>query len=99
MPHPASGFRPGPLPPVFSAQGGRLMGAAHGRHHIPDRVWEKLEPHLPGRKRTWGGVARDNRQFINAVFWIMRTGAPWRALPPDYGDWKNTHRSVHSMAR
>ncbi len=30
--------------------------------------------------------------FLNAVFWILRTGAPWRDLPPDYGDWKNTHR-------
>ena len=26
------------------------------------------------------------------MFWILRTGAPWRDLPPDYGDWKNTHR-------
>ena len=34
----------------------------------------------------------DNRRFLNAVFWILRTGAPWRDLPPDYGDWKNTHR-------
>jgi len=34
----------------------------------------------------------DNRRFINGVFWILRTGAPWRDLPPDYGDWKNTHR-------
>lgn len=39
-----------------------------------------------------GSVARDNRLFINAVFWILRTGSPWRDLPPDYGDWKNTHR-------
>ena len=53
---------------------------------------ELLEPHLPGREGSWGGKARDNRQFINAVFWILRTGAPWRDLPPDYGDWKNTHR-------
>jgi len=37
-------------------------------------------------------VARDNRRFINAVMWIFRTGAPWRDLPPRYGDWKNTHR-------
>ena len=34
----------------------------------------------------------DNRRFVNAVLWIMRTGAPWRDLPPDYGNWKNTHR-------
>jgi transposase len=29
--------------------------------------------------------------FINAFFCILRTGAPWRDLPSDYGDWKNTH--------
>ena len=39
-----------------------------------------------------GGNARDNRQFINAVLWILRTGAPWRDWPPDYGSWSNTHR-------
>ena len=68
------------------------MLLSHRRHDISDRVWQVLEPHLPGRKGTWGGNARDNRLFINAVFWILRTGAPWRDLAPDYGDWKNTHR-------
>ena len=68
------------------------MQLAHRRHDISDTVWQILEPHLLGRKRTWGGNARDNRKFINAVFWILRTGAPWRDLPPDYGDWNNTHR-------
>ncbi len=68
------------------------MNASYHRHDISDDTWNHLENHLPGRKGTWGGNARDNRQFINAVFWILRTGAPWRDLPPDYGDWKNTHR-------
>lgn len=68
------------------------MQAAHRRHDISDHVWTLLEPHLPGREGVWGGHAKDNRQFINAIFWILRTGAPWRDLPPDYGDWKNTHR-------
>jgi len=49
-------------------------------------------PHLPGQSGMVGRPAVDNRRFINAVFWILRTGAPWRDLPPDYGDWKNTHR-------
>lgn len=65
---------------------------AHRLYDISDTVWKQLEPHLPGREGTWGGKARDNRLFINAVFWILRTGSPWRDLPPDYGDWKNTHR-------
>ncbi|MCR4555867.1 MAG: IS5 family transposase [Alphaproteobacteria bacterium] len=62
------------------------------RHDISDEFWSKLEPMLPGRKGSWGGQAKDNRRFINAVFWILRTGAPWRDLPASYGGWKNTHR-------
>ena len=62
------------------------------RHDITDRVWKLLEPHLPGRAGVWGGRAEDNRRFLNAVFWILRTGAPWRDLPPQYGGWSNTHR-------
>jgi len=68
------------------------MTEAYRRHDITDRVWALLEPHLPGREGRWGGVAKDNRLFINAVFWILRTGAPWRDLPPTYGGWKNTQR-------
>ena len=71
-------------------EGKIVMTEAHRRHDISDRAWKLLEePHLPGRYGAWGRVAKDNRQFINAVAWILRTGAPWRDLPPDYGDWKN----------
>ncbi len=62
------------------------MDASYHRHDINDKVWEMLEPHLPGQRGQWGGIAQDNRRFINAVFWILRTGAPWRDLPPDYGN-------------
>ena len=65
---------------------------AHRRHDMADETWKLLEPHLPGRAGAWGGVAKDNRLFINAVFWIMRTGAPWRDLPPDLGHWSRVHR-------
>ncbi len=58
-----------------------MSGREHRRHDITDRVWELIEPHLPGREGSWGGRARYNWQFINAVFWIIRTGAPWRDLP------------------
>ena len=65
---------------------------AYQRHDINDALWSLLEPLLPGRSGSRGRLAHDNRRFINAVFWILRTGAPWRDLPPSYGDWKNTHR-------
>ena len=59
---------------------------------MSDRAWEKIRPHTIGEKGTRGGNARDTRQFINGVFWILRTGAPWRDLPETYGNWKNVHR-------
>lgn len=45
-----------------------------------------------GAQGRLGRSAQDNRLFINAVFWILRTGAPWRDLPPEYGGGSNTHR-------
>ena len=68
------------------------MEAIHHRHDLSDHAWSLLEPYLPGQAGQWGGIARDNRRFLNAVFWILRSGAPWRDLPPDYGGWKNIHR-------
>ena len=68
------------------------MAAAHRRHDISDQVWKRLQLLLPGGAGKKGRPDGDNRLFLNAVFWILRTGAPWRDLPPDYGDWKNTHR-------
>ena len=73
--------------------------AAHRRHDMTDLVGELLEPHLPGGAGKRGRPAKDNRLFLNAVFWMLRTGAPpyrvrgrlWRDLPPDWGDWNNTH--------
>ena len=69
-----------------------MSGKAYRRHDISDQVWELLAPNLPGRKGSWGGVATDHRRFINAVFWMLRTGAAWRDLRSEYGGWKNTHR-------
>ena len=65
---------------------------SHRRHDISDTVWALIEPHTIGNRGTWGGNAQDTRLFINAVLWILRTGAPWRDLPPDYGNWNTVQR-------
>ena len=66
--------------------------AAYHRHDISDRVWNILAPLLPGGPGKVGRPAQHNRRFNNAVFRILRTGAPWRDLPPDYGDGCAAHR-------
>jgi len=62
---------------------------AYKRHDMSNDMWLKLAPHLPGQPGQHGGIAHNNRKFINGVMWIIRTGAPWRDLPPSYGNWNS----------
>ena len=59
------------------------------RHDINDDIWLRLKPHLPGSRGNRGRRGNDNRLFLNAVLWKLRTGAPWRDIPPQYGHWKS----------
>ena len=68
------------------------MAMEQHRHDMSDRAWEKIRPYTIGEKGTRGGNARDARQFINGVFWSLRTGVPWRDLSETYGNWKKVHR-------
>ncbi|MCI8868873.1 MAG: IS5 family transposase [Anaerotignum sp.] len=75
------------------------MDASCHRHDISDKVWALLEPHQPGLRGRWGGIARDNRRFINAVFWVLRTEEPWRDLHPDYGKRDGIHQQFIRWCR
>lgn len=47
---------------------------------------------LPRQEGQWGGIAENNRRFLNGVLWDLRTGAPWRELPPVYGKWNSRYQ-------
>jgi transposase len=57
---------------------------------LTDEPWHKIEPLLPkpkprrkGRKR--GRPRKGNRQVLEGILWILKTGARWRDLPKDFG--------------
>lgn len=53
------------------------------RFDLTDEEWAVIEPHFPKCGR---GPARvDDRKVLNGIFYILRTGAPWRDLPERYG--------------
>ena len=68
------------------------------RHELTDEQWERIKDLLPGQPGKPGDKGKDNRLFVNAMFWIAKTGAPWRDLPERLGDWKNTHRRFSRWA-
>jgi transposase len=53
------------------------------RYDLTDFEWRLIEPLLPNKPR---GVPRvDDRRVLNGIFWVLRSGAPWRDLPERYG--------------
>lgn len=59
---------------------------------LRDEQWERISPHIIGDERTRGSSGRDNRIFVEAVLWIVRTGSPWRDLPGVLGEWISVFR-------
>ena len=53
------------------------------RHDLSEDIWLRLKPHLPGSKGQRGRRGKDNRLFLNALLWKLRTETPWRNLPPN----------------
>ena len=59
------------------------------RFVVSDRAWEQMAPLLPGKASDPGVTAKDNRLFVEAVLWRVRTGSPWRDVPADFGKWNS----------
>ena len=65
---------------------------------VSDMLWQRLQPHLPGKASDCGATAKDNRLFLEAVFWRVRTGSPWRDFPPAFGNWNSQFRRFRRWA-
>jgi transposase len=53
------------------------------RYDLTDCEWRVIEPLLPSKPRDVPRV--DDRRVLNGIFWVLRSGAPWRDLPERYG--------------
>jgi transposase len=59
---------------------------------LNDAQWARMAGLILGRPEMPGSTGRDNRMFVEAVLWIVRTGAPWRDLPDVFGPWNTVFR-------
>ena len=57
------------------------------RHQLTDAQWNLIKHLFPARSTKVGRPPKDPRTVVNAILWILRTGAPWRDLPEEFGPW------------
>jgi transposase len=59
------------------------------RYGLTDYEWLAIEPMLPNKPR---GIPRfKHRRVLKGIFWVLRSGAPWRDLPENFGPYKTCY--------
>lgn len=69
------------------------------RYELSNEQWRRIERLLPGKKGDPGRTGDDNRLFVNAVLWVLRSGARWSDLPERYGKHKSVHKRFTRWAK
>jgi transposase len=67
------------------------------RFDLTDAEWRIVARLLPNKPR---GVPRtDDRRVLNGIFFILRTGSPWRDLPERYGPYTTCYNRFNRWAK
>ena len=69
------------------------------RKWLSDEQWERIVPFLPAERGKGRPYAQDHRTTVEGILWILRTGAPWRDLPPAFGKWSTVYQRFSRWAK
>ncbi len=69
------------------------------RRELTDAQWARIEKLVAGKEGDKGRHGEDNRLFVDAVLWILRTGSPWRDLPDELGKWNSVYTRFMRWSR
>ena len=59
---------------------------------LTDEQWQKMLPFLIAHPKVYVGQKAECRKFLGALLWMACSGAAWRLLPKEYGNWNAVYR-------
>ena len=54
---------------------------------LTNAEWECIEPYVPAPSKRGRPRIHTTREILNAIFYVLRSGCPWRLLPRDFPPW------------
>jgi transposase len=69
------------------------------RHDLTDEQWAVLEPLIPKRKTKMGRPRNSDRQTLNGILYVLKTGCAWQDLPVEYGSDSTCWRRLHEWSQ
>ena len=67
------------------------------RYDLSEAEWLLVEPLLPAVGK--GKPRVDDRRLVNGIFFVLRTGSPWRDLPSRYGPYTTVYNRFNRWAK
>jgi transposase len=58
---------------------------------LTEAEWEKLEPLIPAIAEDATHVVYERKEIVNAIFYVLRSGCPWRMMPHDLPIWGSVY--------
>lgn len=65
---------------------------------MTDEEWAFFEPLVIAKGGKSGRPPQDHRRSLDGIFWIARTGVPWRDLHEHFGKWNSVYRQFRRWA-
>jgi len=69
---------------------------------LTDAEWRAVAPHIPVapfKQKHTGRPRKPDREVLNGILWVLRTGAQWKEMPKRYPPYQTCHRRFQEWVR
>lgn len=76
-----------------------MIGTTMKQEYINEASWSKIVNFLQNTEKVYLGPEGKSKRFFEAIYWMARTGAQWREIPSEYGNWNSVFKRFNSWSK